>query len=397
MAAGISAGRLSSKSVMGRSWIVWLATLSAFAAGFLLVPRRLCQVGAEGFWRGDRARVGAFGRSVDRHVRELGPERFRTGSRRFDGEWHFGTAMMAAMGFGQTAREHPELRAESLARMDRALDAMLSEPARAFDREAWQADPLGSLDSDDGHGAFLGYANLALSLRRFLEPEQRFAELNDRVSAALARRLERAPAHVIETYPGEIYPVDNAAAVASLALHARAVGREPPAVVARWLALLPVRFVEPKTGLLYQALGPDRAPADAPRGSGSALAAFFLSFADERASLALHRALRRELAGDVAGFGVVREYPRAIGLRPGDIDSGPLVFGWSISAMGFGLSGCRIHGDRACFVELYRAFHLFGAPAERGAELAFASGGPLGNAIVFAMLTAQPAARWRRP
>jgi len=381
---------------MGAKSLRWAVAAVALVAGFLCMPRRLCESGEAAFWRGDPGEVAAFGRNVERHTRGLALGRFRTGSRRFDGEWHFGTAMMAALGFGQSAAEHASLRVEALGRMDVALDALLAGPARAFDAEAWGEDPLASLDSDQGHAAYLGYANLALSLRRFVEPDQRFAALNDRVSAALERRLASAPLHSIETYPGEIYPVDNAAAVASLALRARALGHEPPAVVGRWLALLPQRFTDPATGLLFQALGPERAPADAPRGSGTALAAYFLSFADEGASLALHRAVRRELAGDVAGFGVVREYPRGSARRLGDIDSGPLIFGWSISAMGFHLSGCRVHADRACFTELYRAFHLFGAPTTRAGERTFASGGPLGNAIVLAMLTAQPAARWRR-
>ncbi len=381
---------------MGRRILCWALTLAVIVAAFLMIPHRLCESGAAAFWDGDRGRVQAFGTNVDRHLRELGPSRFRTGSRRFDGEWTFGTAMMAAMGFGQTARAHPSLAPEALARMDLALDAVLSAPARGFDAEAWQEDPLDSLDGEGGHGAYLGYANLALSVRRFVEPESRFSALNDRISVALERRLAAAPAHVIETYPGEIYPVDNAAAIASLALRARALGREPPPVVAQYLEQVATRFVDPRTGLLSQALRPDRTPADAPRGSGTALAAYYLSFADEASSWALHRAVRDHLAGDVAGFGVVREYAPGSAHGRGDIDSGPLVFGWSISAMGFGLSGCRVHGDRACFDQLYRAFHLFGAPTSPGAEFSFASGGPLGNAIVFAMLTAQPASAWRR-
>lgn len=384
------------EAVMGRFLLPRGLALAALMIAFAIVPRHWCQTGAGAFWSGDRGRVRAFGANVDRHVGELPSGRFSTGSRRFDGEWHFGTAMMAAMGFGQTAREHAELGPEALARMDRALDAMLSPRARAFDAEAWGEDPLASLDGDRGHAAYLGYANLALSVRRFIEPESRFAALNDRISATLERRLAAADAQVIETYPGEIYPVDNAAVAASIALRARALGQTPPAVVDQFLRQLRERFVDPKTGLLHQSLGSDRRVADAPRGSGTALAAYFLSFADDGASRALHRALRAELGGTVAGFGVVREYPRGSAFRPGDIDSGPLVFGFSISAMGFGLSGCRTHGDRACFTELYRAFYLFGAPVALGGEHAFASGGPLGNAIVLAMLTAQPASAWRR-
>lgn len=394
MQGGISGTGETSDPGMEKAFVA-LSTLVAFVLSFAYGPRALCQRGADRFWNGEPAALAAFGRNVDRHVRELDSRSFSTGSRRFDGEWRFGTAMMAALGFGQLAAEHPELAAESLARMDHALDVVLSSEARAFDREAWGEDPLESLAGDRGHAAYLGYANLALSLRRFLEPGSRFAERNDQLSAALERRLERAPNAVLQTYPGEIYPVDNAAGVASLVLRARALGRAPPPVAMRWLSLMPARFVDPETGLLFQAVDAEGRPSDRPRGSGTALAAYFLSFADQDGSRRLHRALRRELAGDVVGFGVVREYPPGEGGR-GDIDSGPLVFGWSISAMGFGLSGCRIHGERACFDELYRAYSLFGAPSEERGELTFASGGPLGNAIVFAMLTAQPAARWWR-
>lgn len=378
-----------------RRWAV-LAAASGVIVSLWAVPRRLCQSGAETLWRSEAETSEALSKNVDRHLAELGSGSFRTGSRRFDGEWRFGTALMASLGFGQVAREHPQLTRSSLERMDRALDAAMSERARAFDVEAWGEDPLTSLDSEHGHVAYLGYLNLALSVRRFVQPESRFAAVNDRLSKALERRLSAASAHVAQTYPGEIYPVDNSAAVASLALRARALGTEPPPVVAEFIHELSIRFVDPKTGLLHQSLTSERAPADAPRGSGTALAAYFLSFADEPASLALHRAVRRELAGDVLGFGVVHEYADGARFRSGDIDSGPLVFGLSISAMGFGMAGCRVHGDRASFIGLYRSFNLLGAPSTRGSELSFAAGGPLGNAIVFAMLTALPPDRWRR-
>jgi hypothetical protein len=363
--------------------------------GFAALPRQLCSAGVDAAWSGDAAETGALGRNVARHVDELQRARFSTGSRRFDGEWTFGTAMMAAMAFGQSARAHPSHAALSLERMDRALDAALVSDARAFDREAWRSDPIDTLSTSEGHAAYLGYLNLALSVRRFLGPSSRFAALNDRVSEALARRLEASATGVLETYPGERYPVDNAAVVASLALRARALGEAPPAVVTRWIQALPGRFVDRQTGLLVQAVAADGAAVDAPRGSGTALAAYFLSFADQGASAALHGAVARELRGDVVGFGVVREYPRGRAAGHGDIDSGPLVLGWSISAMGFHWAGCRIHGDRESFEQLHRSFVLFGAPTSVGNERTYASGGPLGNAIVLAIRTALPASAWR--
>jgi len=379
-----------------RRLIMPLVSALLALASLCVLPHRLCEGKARTFYRGEAEATRQLGSHVDAAVEKLALSRFSTGSARFDGEWYFGTGMMAALGFGQTARAHPELAPEALDRMDRALDTMLGPRARAFDRDAWGSDALESLDSDQGHAAYLGYANLALSLRRFVAPGSRFDELGDRVSAALERRMNRARGAALETYPGEIYPVDNAAVAASLGLRARARGEPEPAAVRAFLRALRQRYVDPKSGLLHQSVGAERLPADAPRGSGTALAAYFLSFTDEESSRALHRAVRRELAGDVLGFGVVREYPHSFSGRRGDIDSGPLIFGYSISAMGFGLAGCRVHGDEDGFRELYRSFHLFGAPLERNDSLAFASGGPLGNAIVFAMLTALPAEHWRR-
>jgi hypothetical protein len=192
---------------------------------------------------------------------------------------------------------------------------------------------------------------------------------------------------MLETYPGEIYPVDNTAVVASVAL---SDGDRARPLVQRFVRELRVRAIDDKTGLLFQSLDGERRPLDAPRGSGTALAVYFTSFADIDLSRDLYHALTRELSDSVLGFGVLREYPRGrFGL--GDIDSGPLIFGYSISATGFALAGARIHGDPDTFERLYRTFHLFGAPLRRNGRLSFVSGGALGNAIVFAMLTA-PAA-----
>jgi hypothetical protein len=331
--------------------------------------------------------------------------------------------MMAAMGFGQVALERREVRDEDTARMETCLDALLSDGARAFDREAWGEDALGSLDSevraegaadspkgrepDRGHVAYLGYAGLALGLHRAMRLESRFAAQHDAIAMALEARFERSRSGLVETYPGETYPVDNAAALAAIALHARATGHEPRGL-ARGLDALRAA-IDPSTGLLAQSVSPtaatsrvfERGPA---RGSGTALAAYFLSYADEPTSAALYRALRTSLFRTVVGFGAVLE--QADGSSRGDVDSGPVVLGFGVSATGFALGASRAHGDRDAFRALYATAHLFGAPYDAGpfglsaappartsGTRTYATGGPLGDAILFAMITARPAAR----
>jgi hypothetical protein len=229
-----------------------------------------------------------------------------------------------------------------------------------------------------------------LSLHRLIYPDSKYASLNDRMTGALEHRFARSPTSLIATYPSEVFPVDNAAGIASIALHARATRQAVPAIVSRWSVAVRERYVHRPSGLLIQMVKPNGMPLDAPRGSGTALAAYFLAFADPAFSKELHYAVERELARDVLGFRLVSEYPDSVTRGRGDIDSGPLVFGLSVSATGFSLGGCRAHGDARCYERTLAAVNLFGAPTERThVGRTYVSGGPLGDAIMFAMQTAQ--------
>lgn len=358
------------------------------------VPHRLCAIGAGDFFDGKLEKQESMAQAVDHWVSTgVVAKTFATGSRRFDSEWIFGTYQMAALGFGQVALEHPEATERQRPRMERAIDRMLATESRAFDTEAWGHDALSSLESDEGHAAFLGYANLVLSLHRLAYPDSKYANLNDRLTVALERRFRDSSTSLVATYPGEIFPVDNAAGIGSIALHARATNRSIPPVVALWSDVVRRRYVHRPSGLLIQIVGPDGTPLDAPRGSGSALAAYFISFADPLLSRELHDAVERELAHDVLGFRFVSEYPSSVRRGHGDIDSGPLIFGLSVSATGFSLGSCRIHGDTSGYERTLASVDLFGAPIENSVGRTYVSGGPLGDAIMFAMQTAAPRSR----
>jgi len=382
-----------------------LVALLAFVLGIATVPHRVCERDAGAWFNGDAARTNALAASVARWTStDLALATFSTGSRRYDGEWLFGTHMMAAMGFGQIALDpetQPAVREESILRMERSLDAMLGAGARTFDREAWGIDAIDSAKlapgakGDTGHVAYLGYAGLALGLHRVLRPNSRFAETDDLVVAVLARRIDASGTGFVETYPGEVYPVDNASALAAIALHARATKRGAPPALTKGLEAIKKHGTDASTGMLIQAVGTtDARPRDDARASGTALAAYFLAFADENTSAALWRALERRQFRTVLGFGAMVEYPDGKGR--GDVDSGPVVFGFGVSATGFALGASRVHGDRDVFTALYATTHLFGAPFDDGGERTYATGGPLGDAILFAMLTAPPAARLRK-
>ncbi len=364
----------------------------AVAAGAVTVPHWWCAWQANPWLRDDPVIEARLANGVAAAIEGgSAASAFTTGDAQFDGEWLFGTYLMAGLGFGQSALRHPEKKAEYARLMDQCITQLLTPDVRAFDRRMWGRDPIESLDSNDHHAAFLGYFNLLLGLHRAIDPASRHAALNDRITAALIRRLEASPLFLLESYPREIYPVDNCAVIGSIGLHGRVSGADHGAILQRWGAVCRQRWIDPETGLLIQAINPmDGTPADLPRGSGTALGLYFLSFADPSLSRSLYAAARRELFGHFLGFGGVREYARTVRGEKGDIDCGPIVFGFGLSPTGFLIGGARLHHDDATFRSLYATAHLCGAPVIRKDKLNFVTGGPLGDTILFAMLTARP-------
>lgn len=375
------------------------AVLALLVLPMLVAPRLWCGRGGDDLFDGDDGAALPLAREVAAWMEAgVDADHFATGSSRFDGEWALGTHQMALQGLGQVILQEPRARADLLPAME-AGAARLAEPSmRAFGTRAWDEDGLRALDSADGH-AYLGYLDLALGMQRLVDPHTPLAGLHDELTAALARRLAAAPHGTIETYPGETYPPDVCAVVGAIGLHGRATGEDHDELIAAWSNKAREHLVDPKTGLLIQAVdGRSGAPLDRARASGTAIGAYFLAFADSELSGQLYESLRDQCRVGLLGFGGMREYPRGQRGGHGDVDSGPVIFGVGMSSTGFALAGARIHRDRRVFAGLHRTAVLFGAPVQRDERASFVTGGPLGNAILLAMLTAGPGtAGWEGP
>lgn len=363
-----------------------VAASALFLVGMAWVPYAWQSRSAKQWFSGEAGLQAKLANRVEQWMHEgLDRDSFTTGSKQFDGEWLYGTYVMAAIGFGQMAVEHPENKTRYLALMEEAIGEVLSDRVREFDMERWKSDPLETLDTDEGHAAYLGYLNLAMGFHCQLDPNSKFSALNDRISAALRRRIEASPTLLLESYPYETYPVDNCAVIASVAMNTT------DDLPKRWAARCRRNYIDPQSGLLFQAM--DRRtgrPHDFPRGSGTTLGLYFLSFMDLSLSRDLYDAVKQELAGNLFGFGLVREYPRKVHGQQGDIDSGAVIFGYGLSPTGFALGGARLHGDANYFKHLYATANAAGAPLQTKDQFSFVTGASLGDAILFAMLSAQP-------
>lgn len=370
--------------------LAWQAALIVSLA--TLLPRAICSRDAGGFFHDDPETVRALADVVaQRASRGITPRDLHTGSAQFDGEWALVENQMAVLGMGQHLLRHPEDGPRYLPAIRAAVRALQLPEARAFGTKLWGEDGFATLDGENGH-VYLGYLAMGLGMARLVDPEttQEVKELDDRLCAALERRLAASPHGLIETFPGTTFPADVSSAIGAIGLHARATQRREVPFLRSWSQTFRKRWVDERTGFAFQTGDPRTGRATSSgRGSGTALIVYHLSFADAALARSLDASVAKHGFTEFVGFGGIREYPEGVAGQ-GDIDSGPVVFGVSVSATGFGLSGAKLFGDEPRFTALSRTAFLFGAPATHGAGRSYLAGSGLGDAILLAMMSAGP-------
>ncbi len=363
----------------------------AYLAGTLVAIRALA------FWyAGDAASLMAnepealvrVARGVDHwSAREIVPADFATGDARYNGEWAFATRMMSIMGYAQlelAGASDPDGE-----KLDLLLDDLLSPAMRVFDGEAWSSDALEDVRShriSKPHAGYLGYLALAMTLTRAVNPESRHVDTQEAIVRFLRDASVAERGALLQTYPGEIYPPDNSFVVGALSLHARLFEPNVRSAADQALRSFQTQGIDPATGLLVQTVGLDGSRGE-PRGSGTAIATYAISFADFELSRRLDDALVAQLYHEALGFGAVDEFPGRIDSL-GDVDSGPVILGLGVSASGFALAGAKLHDDPERFAALSALAGMVGGRKRFGDTQQFALGGPLGDALLFAVTTA---------
>ncbi len=353
------------------------------------LPRVLCGWRADAVFEGDLAAQRALADGVVAQVqRRKAVHYYSTADARFDGQSAVAIDQMALMGLSQIVALHPELGAAYVPVM-RTLAAHLADP-RTLDyaRRVYGHHGVDAMGPAEGH-AYLGYINLGLGMLRAVDPNMPLVALHDQLSQRLADRLFASKTGLIETYPGETWPPDVAAVAGSVGLHAALSGRDRSAEIAAWSRRFAACAIGADGYLVQRVQSGSCRALDAPRGSGTAVAAYFLSFIDSALARRLHGALVSSGERTLFGFGAIREYARGYAGR-GDLNAGPVVLGVSVGATGFALGAAGVARDRDLFRELYRTLDLFGAPSNLSGADTFVVGGTLGNALLLAMLTARP-------
>jgi hypothetical protein len=362
--------------------------IACLVISLAVVPRWLAGRGADPLFDGELAAQDALARRLAASVLEhRGGTFYTTGMARFDGQSTIAVDQMTIMALGQIVLDHPSMRDAYLPAMRAAADQLVDPATLRYAATVYGRHAVAGMRAGEGH-AYAGYISLALGMLRLVDPGTRHAALHDRLDAELRSRLFQAPSGLIETYPGETWPPDVAVVAGSIGLHARATGADVRGEMDAWAERFARCAVDASGFLVQRVKSGTCTPVDAPRGSGTAIASYAIGFAHAGLSRRLYEALVQRGRVTLLGLGGIREYAGGFS-GDGDLNAGPIVFGVSVGATGFGLGAARMNGDRELYRQLYRSAYLFGVPVASGDGERYALGGVLGNALLLAMLTAR--------
>ncbi len=232
-----------------------------------------------------------------------------------------------------------------------------------------------------------------LSCYRLAGGDTRYDALNHRISEALARRINQDAAMIAQTYPNERYIPDNSVVLASLKNHDIAFGTEYNRLLSRWRQSATAKLIDNDTGTLVFAIAPGAVLKSRSRSSGLAFSLLYLSHADPEFCMQQYSKLKLAFGawflpalGCFPGAAALKE--NSDGSWEGDVDSGPVVFGYSPAGTGFGIGCARLAGDRTFLSQMLVTAEIVGCSVDWNGQRHYLFAPLVGEAIMLASKTA---------
>jgi len=209
--------------------------------------------------------------------------------------------------------------------------------------------------------------------------------------AELGAAFDASASPFLAAYPGQAWPVDSTVAVAVLRLHDTLFPARYAGTVARWLAGVRQRL-DPATGLLPHRVDlATGTPTEVARASSQSIILRFLTDIDPGLARVQYLRFRERYLAWPLGLGpAIHEYPSDVS-GPGDVDSGPLPLGVSLSATVVTIGAAQVQGDRTLAGALADYGELAGVPVWTWSTKRYVLGAlPVGDAFLAWSKAAQP-------
>jgi hypothetical protein len=204
----------------------------------------------------------------------------------------------------------------------------------------------------------------------------------EETTAALAAAFNASDTPFLQAYLGQAWPVDSTVAVASLHLHDVLFPPLYSETIQRWLSAAKAH-PDPATGLLpHRVDAVTGAMLEGARASSQSVISRFLPEIDPVWGRDQYRRFRDTFVTTIGGIPGVLEYP--VGVNGfGDVDSGPLLAGVSLSATVVTVASARVERDAALYEPLLDVGEVLGLPVTLGDSKRYAFGAlPVGDAFL---------------
>jgi hypothetical protein len=242
------------------------------------------------------------------------------------------------------------------------------------------------------HSLFLdGEIALMLAARRLVEEKPEYKPLLTERVNAIVERLKQSPHLMLESYPDECWMFDHVVALDAVRMADYLDGTDHTALIHEWLAMARKKLIHRESGLLVSSFTPDGQVLDGPEGSTIWMVAHGLQLLDEDFARDQYQRARKQLGATTLGFSYAHEWPASWD-GPADIDSGPIipVFNISAGASGMAFIGASAFQDERFLSSLAATLDFAGFPTCKGGRLKYCASNQVGDAALLYAATLGP-------
>jgi hypothetical protein len=242
------------------------------------------------------------------------------------------------------------------------------------------------------HSLFLdGEIALMLASRRVVEEKPEYKPLLTGRINAIVEGFQKSPRMLLESYPDECWMFDHCVALDAIKMADYLDSSDHSALIHDWISMARQKLVDPKSGLLISSFNTDGTPLDGPEGSTIWMVTHSLQLLDEDFARDQYQRARKELGEITLGFGYAHEWPKSWKGRA-DIDSGPIIPGFEISAGSSGMAfiGASTFDDGKFLASLAATLDFAAFPSRTGGRLKYCASNQVGDAALLYAVTLGP-------
>ncbi len=194
---------------------------------------------------------------------------------------------------------------------------------------------------------YLGHLNLMLGMYVSIFDDESYDDLHIDISNYLYLQFKQSKTFQLESYPEAIWISDNAQAMASLKFYAENASKDKQLIWEEWKAVIQKKYTDPEVNLPYSTVNFDSGLAEEePRGCMLGWIIMFTHYFDSDWADSMYVDYRQHFSADSLGFRMFRERYNVFSTNMGDIDSGPIINGFSIPATQFAMIDAILAGDQ---------------------------------------------------